>query len=175
MAQYYEDNKITYQQLIMAQIKIIQNIASKELRDGTKSISNLMGQQVIEAEDTRHSFLQSIRMFGSLLKPYFNKDTGDNFETYCKLYDMELINAFQDEDFKKEIITLFGEIDKIQKDDKLLSRANIYFLNFKINQGWTMFMDLVQLFKDNDFLSSESYSEGGDDDSLEAVDDTEDD
>jgi hypothetical protein len=179
MAQYFEQSKITYQQLVMEQIKIIQNIASKELRDSTKTVKNLVGEQTIESEDTRHSFLQAINALGSLLSPYFGKSKiEDEYELFCDLLDMDLSEAIEDEDFIKKLIKFFDDKDikdKISKDETLRYRANLYFLNFKIQQAWILFRSLVKLFKENDFLGNESFGESSQvDDSLEAIDDSED-
>ncbi len=165
MAQYYDNNKITFQQLIMGQIKMIQVICSKELRDGEKIIKNLLGEQTIEGEDTRHSFLQSVEMFGSLLFPYFSTQMIKNFDKFCDIYDMELIDALDDKEFQKNLRKLFKldpkkDIkDEINKQEKYMVQANIYFLNYKIKQGRRIFRALVKLFKDNDFLGSEGYTD----------------
>lgn len=179
MAQYYEDNKITYQQIVMAQIKVIQNITSKELRDATKTIKNLVGEQTVEAEDTRYSYLQSVGMLGDLLSPYFNSDVKDKFESYDTLINLELIEALNDNEFLSELEKHFNKKDiknLIIKDEGIKNQANVYFLNFKMQSGRIMFRSLVKLFKEQDFLGNEMFSDSGEaDDSLEAVDETEED
>jgi len=178
MAQYYQESKITYQQLIFQQIQKIQNICSKELRDGEKTIKNLLGEQIIDAEDTRYSFLQSVELLGSMLCPWFGKgDISKSFANFCDLYDMELKDALLDEDFQEELAKMFNiskeEIKKRAKDnEELRTQSNIYFLNHKIKQGRRIFRELIILFKDNDFLSGESFGEGPSaDEGLDAIDD----
>jgi hypothetical protein len=87
--QNYDDSKLTYQQIVMKQITIIQKICSRELRDGEKTIKNLIGEQTIEGEDTRYTFLQSVELFGSLLSPYFGKsEVKEEFDEFCYLFDI---------------------------------------------------------------------------------------
>jgi len=180
MAQFNDNNTITYQQLVMGQIKIIQNIASKELRDSTKTVKNLVGEQLIEAEDTRHSFLQSIEILGSLLSPYFNDDTKvkSSFNNYCELLYTELKGALEDKEFKESVEKLFNKkniMEIIQTDDDVRSKVNIYLLNFKIREGKEMFRILLKVFKDHEFLTESSYGEGSSDtdSNLDAEDDEE--
>jgi hypothetical protein len=179
----YDSNKITYQQIIFRQIQKIQDIVAKELRDTDKTIKNLIGEQIIESEDTRYSYLQSVEMLGSLLSPYFpeikkdTKNVNSNFNEFCELYDMELKTALKDEDFKKEVSELFSveikDIDnKIKsKDKEFQNSVNVYFLNYKIIIARRIFRELIKLFKENDFLGNESFGEtSGSDEGLDAVD-----
>jgi hypothetical protein len=186
MAQNYEDNKLTYQQIVMKQITIIQNITSRELRNGEKIIKNLMGEQTIIAEDTRYSFLQAINTLGSLLSPYFSKSNAkEEFDNFNELYDIELITALDDDEFRSKVIKYFklkgktsDDVNKEIEVNKLSNQVNTYFLNYKIQEGRRIFRVLVELFKNNDFLSNESYGEGSGsvDDGLAAtIDDDEDD
>jgi len=165
---YYNDPKITYQQLVMEQIKKIQDICSKELRDGDKIFKNAMGEQTIEGEDTRHSFLQSVELLGSMLTPYFgnmmkSKDGKiDFFDQFCEYYDTELIEILDNEDFKKKINEIFSIKDTktINNDEKLQTQVNVFLLNDKIKEGRKIFRLLIKVFKSNDFLGSQSYGEG---------------
>lgn len=175
MPQYYEESKLTYQQIVMGQIKKIQDISAKELRDGEKTIKNLIGEQLIEGEDTRFSYLQSVEMLGSLLSPYFSPEVKKDFEDFCNLYDMELTTAMEDKEFLEELKDIFNkEIKKIDlKEDYIKTQTNIYFLNFKIITARRMFRTLIKLFKDNSFLNSEAYGEGSgnsSDEGLDAID-----
>jgi hypothetical protein len=165
---YYNDNKVTYQQLVMDQIKKIQDICSKELRDGDKILKNAMGEQTIEGEDTRYSFLQSVELLGSMLKPWFGnmmkvKDSEKGaFEMFCDYYDVELIEILDDEDFKKKLKDLFGcdDPEKLKTDEALRQQVNLFLLNDKIKEARKIFRLLVKVFKANDFLSGQSYGEG---------------
>ena len=177
----YQESNLTYQQLIYKQIQTIQNITAKELRDSTKVIKNLIGEQVMEAEDTRFSYLQSVELLGSMLSPYFNLIITKEFEGYCELCDMELIDALKDKDFSADVKKLFNvtedSLKKIANSDDIRNQINIYFLNEKIKVAKKMFRSLVKLFKDNSFLSEESYGDSsgseGTDESLDATDDEE--
>ena len=167
---YYEQNKISYQQLVMEQIKIIQNICSKELRDGDKTLKNALGEQVIEGEDTRYSFLQSVEVLGSMLYPYFgDMKSGDvkiekMFQDFCDYYDLELVEVLDNKDFKKKIKEVFNkEIEEVKKKEGLQSQVNIFFLNDKIKEGRKIFRELIKVFKANDFLGNQSFGEGSGD------------
>ncbi len=178
----YPESNLSYQQLVYNQIKTIQSITSKELRDGSKIIKNLMGEQAIEEEDTRFSYLQSVELLGSMLSPYFNSSITEEFDDYCTLLDMELIEAIKDTDFINEIKSMFNikekVVEKINEDDETKNQVNVYFLNEKIKVARRMFRSLVKLFKDNDYLSAETYGDSGagegEDESFDATDDGED-
>lgn len=174
---YNDSNKLTYQQTILRQIQKIQDIMGKELRDGSKVMKNLLGEQTIEAEDTRYSFLQSVELLGSLLFPYFNGGSVvKEFDDYCDLCDMELVQAVDDKDFVTELKNFFGTKEDFKvlmdRDSSVRNEANIYFLNTKVKIGRRMFRSLVKLFRDNDFLADESYGEGsgGQDNGMDAED-----
>jgi len=176
---YYNESKITYQQLVMEQIKIIQGICAKELKDGDKVLKNAMGEQVIEGEDTRYSFLQSVELLGSMLTPYFGSmmksedGKSDLFEEFCEYYDTELIELLDNEDFQKRVKDIFGIEDtkKIKTDPKLQAQVNLFLLNDKIKEGRKIFRLLVKVFKANDFLGSQSYGEGSGDGDVDSGND----
>jgi hypothetical protein len=177
---YSESGSLSYQQQVLKQIDKIQNISAKELRDSSKVVKNLIGEQTLEAEDTRYSYLQAVETLGSMLSPYFNTNVGQDFDNFCSLFDMELVEALNDKDYIKELGEFFniqGDIStKINNDNKLQNQANVYFLNDKIKCARRMFRSLVKLFKDNDFLAGESYGEGsseGSDNGMEAFGDDE--
>ena len=182
MAYYNYQQPVTYPQLIIKQIEIIQSICSKELNDGEKVTKNLIGEQTIHGEDTRHSFLQSVELLGSLLSPWFPKEDEktenitSQFNYFCEVYDMELSEALQDEDFKKLVCDSFNikDTNKIItqiKDNKLDTEINAFFLNIKIKEGRKIFRSLVKLFKDHDFLKEESFGDSGEDNGMTANDD----
>ncbi len=173
---YPNDIKTTFPDLIIDQIKIIQKIASKELRDGDKILKNALGEQLIEGDDTRYSFLQSVELLGSMLSPYFAK-SNIKFDEFCEYNDTELIEVLDNEEFKKKVEDMFGikDIEEIKTSEKLQAQLNIFLLNDKIKEARKIFRNLIKIFKDNSFLSEQSYGDGvsGDkpDSSLEAFDD----
>ncbi len=175
---YNNDNKLTYPDLVMEQIKIIQKICSKELRDGDKVFKNVIGEQIIEGDDTRYSFLQSVEVLGSMLSPYFG-NSGIKFEDFCNYYDAELVEIMDDENFKKKLKEIFKKtIEEVKKDDALRSQVNIFFLNDKIKEGRKMFRELIKIFKNNNFLGDTAFGDTGSGQegaSLDAVDDEEED
>jgi hypothetical protein len=175
MAQNYEDSKITFQQIVMKQLIVLQKILSKELRDGKKEIKNLIGTQTIEEEDTRYSYLQSAEFFGSLLSPYFSPEIKENFEIFCELLDIELMVALDDKDFIDGLKIAFSLKQVTKTDEKYLEQFNVYLLNLKIKEARKIVRQLIKLFKDKDFLNNESYSEGSsqEDDGLDADGDIE--
>jgi hypothetical protein len=188
MVNYADNSKITYPQLVMDQIKKLQEICSKELKDGNKIIKNLIGEQTIEGEDTRYSFIQSVEMFGSLLSNYFpeekkgQENVVTHFNDFCDLLDMELSEALEDEEFKGNVKKVFNlsnkqDIKKEIEENKLTNEVNVYFLNLKVKEARKMFRELVKLFKDHDFLTEESYGDTGgssQDNGMEADGDDED-
>lgn len=176
---YFKDqNGVTYPQLVLRQIQKIQDICQKELKGGDKIFKNLLGEQIVESEDSRQAYLQSIDLLGSLLSPYFTPKTTTKFDKFVELYQMELKSALKDDEFKKEVTDYFDLDTKntaeLLKDDKTLQEFNLYLLNFKIKNARIMFRQLIQCFKENDFLAQETYGEGdssgGNDDMLDASD-----
>lgn len=163
---YTQKETYSFPQTVFKQIQIIQEICKKELRDGDKIIKNLVGEQMIEGEDTRYSYLQSVDLLGSLLSPYFNSDLKKDYDKFVETYQMELKEALEDEDFKKEVCAYFGYaensiITQIQEEAKKSEKGqiNIYFLNEKIKFARIIFRELIQCFKNNDFLAQESYGD----------------
>ena len=144
--------------------------------DGDKVLKNAMGEQVIEGDDTRYSFLQSVEILGSLLSPYFGKSK-IKFNEYCVYCDTELIELLDSKDFKKKLKEIFDieDVEKIKKDEVLRSQVNVYLLNDKIKEGRKMFRALIQIFKNNSFLGEESYGDTATNKAnspLEAIDDS---
>jgi len=166
---YYNNDKVTYQQLIMEQIKRIQDICSKELKNNDKILKNAMGEQLIEAEDTRYSFLQSVELLGSMLTPWFGNIMEDKknkesnfFEQFCDYYDTELIEVLENKDFQEKVKEMFNveDIEKVKTNEALQVQLNTFLLNDKIKEGRKIFRLLIKVFKSNDFLGSQSYGEG---------------
>lgn len=175
---YHNEVKTTFPDLIINQIQIIQKICSKELMDGDKILKNALGEQVIEGDDTRYSFLQSVELLGSLLSPYFG-NSGIKFDEYCEYCDTELIELLDSEDFQKKLKDIFGveDVQRVRDDEGLRAQINVFLLNDKIKEGRKIFRELIKIFKDNAFLAEESYGDGAtgkEDSSLEAaIDDDE--
>jgi len=179
---YNADNVISYPQIVMEQVQIIQKVYSKELRDGDKVFKNAIGEQIIEGEDTRYSFLQSVEFFGSLLSPYFIDSTKEPFENYCNLLDKEIVEMLDDKNFIKEAKKVFFMkeeeklIDKIKEDKLFKSQLNIFLLNYKVKEARKLFRILVDLFKAHDFLANQSYTDSETvSDSMTYIDEGEDD
>ena len=173
---YSHEVKTTFPDLIIKQIEIIQKICSRELKDGDKILKNAMGEQLIEGDDSRHSYLQSIEVLGSMLSPYFG--TSDiKFDAFCTYYDLELIEALEVGEFQKKMKDLFKveDMKEIKENTKLQTQANLFLLNDKIKEGRKVFRDLIKIFKSNAFLAEEFYGDSGNgtDSSLDAVVDEE--
>jgi len=175
----YQNHEITFPSIVMNQVKIIQSIYSKELRDGEKILKNALGEQVIEAEDTRYSFLQSVEMFGNLLEPYFIKGTErykgikkDEFDDFCELLDKELVEILEVDDFVERARKIFfidedeDLMNKAKNDTAFKTQLNTYFLNYKIKEARRIFRRLIKLFEENDFLASQGYSDSEEDSSM---------
>ena len=176
---YHNEIKITFPDLIINQIQIIQKICSKELRDWDKILKNALGEQVIEGDDTRYSFLQSVELLGSMLSPYFGKSE-IKFSDYCTYCDTELIELLENKDFKTKLKEIFDieDVKKIRDNEVLQNQVNIFLLNDKIKEGRKIFRELIKIFKDNSFLGEETYGDNAakgkeETSSLEAVEEDE--
>ena len=163
----YGNDAITFPQLVYGQIKKIQEICSKELRDGDKIIKNALGEQTIEGEDTRYSYLQSIDVLGSLLSSYFNDKIKKQFNEFVDICDIELIEAIEDKDFIDLLSLTLGKekskdlANQLKKVSAMQVTANTFLLNYKIQEARKMFRSLIKLFKDNGFLAQESFGDTG--------------
>jgi hypothetical protein len=178
--------ELTFPFIVLQQIQIIQRIYSMELRDKEKIFKNNIGEQVIEDEDTRYSFLQSVEMFGSLLYPYFISNDNykgikkEEFEEYCDLLDKELVEIIDDDNFKKIAKNVFfikkeeSIYDKIKNDASFKSQLNAFFLNYKIKEARKVFRRLIGLFKEHDFLANKYYTDSADVDSSDVYDESKD-
>jgi hypothetical protein len=185
--QYYGQSVVTYPQIVMNQIQIIQKIYSKELKDGDKILKNAIGEQVIEGEDSRYSFLQAVEMFGALLEPYFiigtEKYTGikkEEFDKFCELLNMELVEMINDNVFKENVIKIFfldkkiNLLEKLKTDDGFKNQLNLFFLNYKIKEARRVFRRLIKLFEENDFLTTTGYNDSESEDTSMIYDETKD-
>jgi len=183
---YNQDNQgLSYPQLVFNQIRTIQELCKKELKSGDKIYKNLVGEQVVENEDTRFSYLQSIEVLASLLFPYFPKkienskveDINFEFESFTELFNKELIEYLTVQENLQEVSNFFGKSldtkEKITEDEKRLSQVYSFFMNKKLKSARSLFRSLLILFKNNDFLEGQSYGEGSEGlgDELAAVDD----
>jgi hypothetical protein len=185
---YQNQFVITFPQIVMEQVQAIQKIYSKELRNGDKILKNAIGEQIIEGEDTRYSFLQAVEMFGSLLYPYFIENASEDykgiskeeFDNYCDLLDKELIEFLEDKDFQKLAKQVFfiednkSIADIIKEDEVKRNQLNLFFLNYKIKESRKIFRRLVQLFYDNDFLTTTGFSDSANVGGTEAYDESSD-
>jgi hypothetical protein len=156
----------SFKALVYRQIRKIQDISGKELRDNEQTLVTSIGVQTLGKEDTRFSFLQSIEMLGSLFYPYFGKSSAKkSFDDFLKIYDLELVEALDDYDFKKEVKELFGSVDEKNTMD-----INSFFLSKKLQAARKLFRELMVLFKDEAYFAGESYNESQSDDGITASD-----
>jgi len=166
-----QKNVLTYPFISLRQIEIIQNILAHELRDATKILKTPIGEQLIEQEDTRYSFLQSVELYGSLVYPFFLPKENEMFNKFVKFYNYELVEALKkDKEFADLVKDTFGNIPSNILDTKVRKDLLIFLLNEKCKRARTLLRELLKVHKDNNYLEAGIYSEGGEaDDGQSAV------
>ena len=168
---FYQQKEIGLREIVFKQQQKILEILSKELRLSKKVIplGPNRADLVIEEEDTRVSFVQSVQAFGLILKPHFDeameKVYGD-FDELCDYFTFEYYNKY-----KKYILELdsaerntWGE----DKNEKITStRINKILLKERVRKAKQIFKELNLLLKRNDYLRGSVY---GEDDDIDDID-----
>ena len=102
--QYYSPKDNTdFPQIVLKYIDKILDILSKELKN-KQTIIHQIGSRaeiVLEEEDTRQSFVQSIQALTSLLAPWHDKDMESSSEEFTKIVDGT--RAKYHKEYKKQV------------------------------------------------------------------------
>jgi len=145
--------KVEFREIVLAHIRRILEISSKELRDTTRQITKGQYTNVVEQEDTRFSYIQAIENLAYVLIPYFDEEIEEVYKECIKVinsFDFDLQNDFEE------------EIKRIKKLKKIERLPDEYFITKKIEYAKKLFCELNLLLKRNDYLKSSVYGEDKD-------------
>lgn len=148
------EDGIEFRQIVLVHIKRILEISSHQLKDSTKILSGNSGTNIVEQEDTRFSYVQSIENLAYVLMPWFDKE----METVYKEC-IEVINAF-DFELVKIMDAEYKEYCEALNKENLTRAFNI---EMKIRYAKKLFTELNLLLNRNDYLKKATYGEGVDD------------
>ena len=152
MQEKYGD-KLEFRQIVLMHIKKILEISSEELRNKTTTKNHGTFSETIENEDTRFSFIQSIKILAYILIPYFDGKVKSVYEDSIKIinsFDYEIKEILKEE--HKELC------EKAEKEDLW----DILILQMKIRSAENLFIALNLLLKRHEYLKSAVYGEDKD-------------
>lgn len=138
-------DKLEFRDLVLSHLKKILEISSHELRDSTKRIIGSGFQNIIEQEDTRASYIQSIENLSYILLPYFDDKMEKVYEECIKIID----------GLPSEIRSILGEdCRKLGKEYE-----SSFVLIMKLRYAKKLFIELNKLLHRNDYLRTSIYQE----------------
>ncbi len=151
---YGTSEKLEFREIILQHVKKILDISSRELRASERILILNDSKQIIEAEDTRLSFCQSVEMLAYSLLPYFDKDMTKFYKEniiYLKGFHFEIEEKLPEGKFKEKLL---------KTEDS--ERTNI-IISWEVRIAKEMFIELMGLLKRVDYLKSAVFGETDDD------------
>ncbi len=167
MAAYFNSPKDNthIHQIVSRHIDKILEILSKELKNKQTLIPQIgsRAEIVLEEEDTRQSFVQSVQALSYLLSPWHDKEIEKLEKEFDEITDgtnAKYLTKYQDE-IKKEL-----DLQKKLKINEHEEVGDAFSLSYrrwhKVTKGKQMFKMLNKLLYSNDYLKGSIYGEGGD-------------
>lgn len=137
-------------ELVISGIKKVQDLASRELRSSERILIISGDREIIEEEDLRVSFLQSVENLSSILLPYYDQRMQKYYSeniVYLNGWFGEILNAVNDEYFKKvyEESPPTSTKGTINKTDVMLS--------LQIRKSKLLFNELMIFIQRNNILA----------------------
>ena len=162
--QYYSPKDNTdFPQIVLKYIDKILEILSKELKNKQTILPQIgsRAEVILEEEDTRQSFVQSIQALTSLLAPWHDKEMKSASEEFQKIVDGT--RAKYHKEYKKQVEEEF-ELQKELKINEYEEATQDFFKSYrewhKVSEGKKMFTQLNELLHSNDYLKGSIYTEG---------------
>ena len=152
------NDKLEFRQIVLGHIKRILEISSHELRNSSREVFAPNVTHVIEQEDTRYSYIQSIENLAYVLTPYFDEKMTKVYEECIKIitsFNFEIIKIL-----KKE----FAELCKELGQEEL---GHPFVIAMKLKYAKKLFYNLNLLLKRIDYLKSAVYGEDTNDEIIE--------
>ncbi len=161
---YTGKDQIEFSQIVLSHVSKILEILSKELRFRKNIIpqSNARAEIIVEEEDSRISFCQSVEGLSTILTPWFNKDCKESFVKF----DL-IVNGLRTEyykEYQKELEEEFEEQKKLKINSYLEVNNDFirsYRIYHKVTTAKKMFIQLNILLHENEYLKSSVYGEKG--------------
>jgi hypothetical protein len=161
-----QNEGLEFRQIVLAHLKRILELSSHELRDSTRHISHANFTDIVESEDTRISYIQSVENLSYVLVPHFDDQIKKVYEKCIKIItalDYE-VRDLCDQEYTK-ICSDIGK-ESLEKE-----RWRSFIIEMKIRSAKKLFVALNLLLKRNDYLKSSIFGETRD----EVIEDVEDD
>jgi hypothetical protein len=153
MNTYTKPNVLDSQQIFLSFYQKTLELSLHELKPCEKTIIFDNSKQVIEQEDTRISFIQSVEMLAFALKPFYDTEMKKVYNANIKILGglaYEIEKTFDDEDFK-------GYYQKSNIETK-----NHLIIFWQLRKAKLIFSELTELLKRINFLKSATYDEDED-------------
>ena len=145
---YNQEEKISHEQIIMQQMKRIAELSSHQLCSSDRFVMVDGDRQVLETEDTRISFIQSVEMLAYTLLPVFDEATEKFYNAnidYLQGFKSEIIEKITDEKYKEHL-------EKSSDQETLI-------IDWQVRTSKKLYVELLKLLKRKDFLKGSIYSE----------------
>jgi hypothetical protein len=155
---------LTFGEIVLGQLKIISELSNHELKTNERLILMDNNRQVIENEDTRLGYIQSIENLCYILKPYFDKGMKKVYDDnliFLRGFGFQIVEAIKEEDIKKKLESLEGDA----KSD--------FVIQVQLLRTKDVFVELSHLLKRVSYLKAEVYGESINSDDI--IEDEEDD
>lgn len=152
---YNNPEKTEFREIILSHIKKILELSTSELRNTSKTITGTHFTQIVDNEDTRISYIQSIKSLSYVLKPYFDtkitEKYGENMKL-LKLMDFEIVEKYEDR---------IEEIKKHLKTKQAENYDSLFCSNKRVECAEVIFEELNLLLHRNDYLKKSTFSDSG--------------
>lgn len=149
---FAKPDKLDFRQIVLAHLKTILEISSKELRNNTQTINHGTFSQTTYQEDTRLSYIQSIENFSYILLPYFDKKMQEVYDKcipFITYFDYEVLEK------SKEIY------EKVCKETEK-KPEKLFILDVRLRNAKELFSNLNLLLHRVDYLKNAVFGENED-------------
>jgi len=143
-------DKLEFREIVLGHIKRILEISSHDLRDTTTRTIHSNFTEIIEHEDTRHSYIQAIESLAHILLGYFDKRVQTVYDDCIEVltsYDYQIKEMYKE------------DIDKIKKDLDLTEVPEKVCMDIKLQHIKKLFCELMLLLKRVEYLKASIYGE----------------
>ncbi len=149
---FHSDKELSFKQLVLSQIQKILNLSYHELRDSSRTITHANFTEQVEHEDTRRSYIQSVKALAILLQSKFDKDMKEKYKKSIEIlrsYSYELEKKYKE------------KIEKIKKENPDLDKNYFnydYFVEVKVVCAEDLFSELNLFLNRINYLTVPDYT-----------------
>ncbi len=152
---YKQNQTLEFREIVLTHLKRILELSSHELRDSTRVVTKSNQTEVVESEDTRISYIQSIENLSYVLLPHFDSKIN-------KIYE-ECIGIITKFDYQVAE-TCKEEYDSINKHRESPLDYRLFALEMRLRYAKQLFRELNMLLNRVSYLKTSIYGEDDDDD-----------